>query len=596
MCYRFKEKFPETWVFWVHGSNAVRFKQGFEEIAHVVKIPGRQDPKANFLQMVYRWLRDTPGRWLMVLDNVDDHSTFFNVPLENSPPESDMSENDKRQKPLSSYIPKTHNGAVLITTRDRGVGFRFTGGDQDIIKIGPMEEEFALALVQKKLGDHLDQHQPSLKLVQELDCMPLAITQAAAYISWKTPAISMADYLKTFQRKDKSKTKLLAFDGMDIRRDEEASNSIITTWQISFEHIQEKRPTAAQLLSLMSFFDRQGIPKSMLSSPMLCVDEHGNEISYVNDDDECERVLVGTRTATTENKSDGSTSTDSKKKILSSFSDDIAILHGFSLISIDIGGDAFGMHGLVQLAIRTWLTNKAQSEIWKQEFIARMKKERIGHRSMSNYQTLLPHVNAMAAQRPKNKQFLKMWMAILLGISARSYLTLTEIMCRLGEHEKAERCLTNFLEAWETPPVNEEVALLIVESLADLFRKHGKEKHEQAESMRRQGEDGLEGVVRQASDKFQRAEVLYRRAIDDGVKMQGMRDVSKTWGNFTDLARAKLGEVFFLQQKFDEMEEVNRDMFQSLDSHRTIDTSTYKKIGDILFMQGKFDVVSKIYS
>lgn len=44
------------------------------------------------------------------------------------------------------------------------------------------------------------------------------------------------------------------------------------TWQISFEYIQQKRPSAADLLLLMSFFDRQGIPRSVLQTPP----EHDN--------------------------------------------------------------------------------------------------------------------------------------------------------------------------------------------------------------------------------------------------------------------------------------------------------------------------------
>ena len=38
----------------------------------------------------------------------------------------------------------------------------------------------------------------------------------------------------------------------------------MATWQISFEHIRQERPSAAQLLSLMSLFDRQGIPYHLL--------------------------------------------------------------------------------------------------------------------------------------------------------------------------------------------------------------------------------------------------------------------------------------------------------------------------------------------
>ena len=44
----------------------------------------------------------------------------------------------------------------------------------------------------------------------------------------------------------------------------EAQNSIIITWQISFEHIRRSRPSATDLLSLMSLFDRQSIPEVLI--------------------------------------------------------------------------------------------------------------------------------------------------------------------------------------------------------------------------------------------------------------------------------------------------------------------------------------------
>src|SRR6266480_2310616 len=56
------------------------------------------------------------------------------------------------------------------------------------------------------------------------------------------------------------------YEGVQLRRDWEAKNSIIITWQISFSYIQQTRPSAADLLSLMSLFDRQGIPEALLQN------------------------------------------------------------------------------------------------------------------------------------------------------------------------------------------------------------------------------------------------------------------------------------------------------------------------------------------
>ena len=70
--HRTRERSPDTWVFWVHASNAARFEQGYRDIADVVKIAGREDPKAHIFKLVHDWLRGCEGKWLMILDNVDD--------------------------------------------------------------------------------------------------------------------------------------------------------------------------------------------------------------------------------------------------------------------------------------------------------------------------------------------------------------------------------------------------------------------------------------------------------------------------------------------------------------------------------------------
>ena len=123
----------------------------------------------------------------------------------------------------------------------------------DIIAIEPMDEAHALALFEKKLGKQ-GESQDVAELAAALEFMPLAIVQAAAYISQRAPRCSVRQYLEEFQKSDRKKTSLLNYEGGQLRRDREAKNSIIITWQISFDYIRQTRLSAADLLSLMSFF------------------------------------------------------------------------------------------------------------------------------------------------------------------------------------------------------------------------------------------------------------------------------------------------------------------------------------------------------
>ena len=73
------EQSPDTWVFWVHASNAARFKQDYRDIAAVVNIAVREDPKVNIFKMVHDWLCKCKGKWLIILDNVDDADFLVNA-------------------------------------------------------------------------------------------------------------------------------------------------------------------------------------------------------------------------------------------------------------------------------------------------------------------------------------------------------------------------------------------------------------------------------------------------------------------------------------------------------------------------------------
>jgi hypothetical protein len=333
--YRVRCQSPETWVFWIQASNAARFEQSFREIADHVKIPSRKDPKANIFKIVYDWLRDEKnGKWLLILDNADDtrwlleaHVTTGAVPVSGF-----------QERPLWEYLPQIQHGSALVMTRSRAAAVQLVE-ERDIIAVEPMDEVHAIALLQRKLGTQSD-GEDTIELVAMLDFMPLAIVQAAAYIGQRASRCSIRQYIKKFQKTDRSKTSLLTHKSNPFQRDQDARNSIIITWQISFDYILQERPSAADLLSLISSFDRQGIPKGLLRNGGESRSRHenlkssgGNNKGHENEERESEP-----------------TESESNDK----FEDDILMLRNYSLIFANTD-KTFGMHRLVQLATRTWL-------------------------------------------------------------------------------------------------------------------------------------------------------------------------------------------------------------------------------------------------
>ncbi|OBT52166.1 hypothetical protein VE04_08056, partial [Pseudogymnoascus sp. 24MN13] len=317
--YRLRVRDPQVWVFWVYASTAVRFEQAYRSIATELELPGADDPKTDVLDLVSRWLSNVDnGRWLLILDNADDIDMFRQMQGEGSQKWNDTA------FPLSSYIPQPITGSVLLTTRDRRAASWLSTGYTSIIPVNLMEPEEADQLLRINIPEGLSTSSDRVELVKELDYLPLAITQAAAYIGAKAIRMSVSKYLILYRQNEQSQSRLLGTEYGDLRRAPGVHNSVIRTWQITFDQIKQNNPQAAVLLSLMAMFDRQGIPEFLLC------------IKYPNPLD---------------------------------LEEALGPLDEFSLITIENGGKTFEMHRLVQLVTRNWLERFGDGERWQREAI-----------------------------------------------------------------------------------------------------------------------------------------------------------------------------------------------------------------------------------
>ena len=318
---------------------------------------------------MHDWLRDDrKGKWILILDNIDD-AGFLIEAYSNGQDRQINGLDSGNSRPLISYLPQCQNGSILITTRSRNAALKLVE-QRDIIAIEPMTKTDALVLFEKKLGGH-DDGDGIAELSAALEFMPLAIVQAAAYISQRAPRYSVRQYLQDFQKSDRKRTSLLNYEGEQLRRDREAKNSIIVTWQISFDHIRSIRPSAADLLSLMSFFDRQGIPEALLQNRSEQRNEQKNwrqGQKESNDDNSVNKDAS--------HSDDDDDNVDiSQSSVCDGLEDDILALRNYSFISVNSDGTTFEMHGLVQLATRKWLESHGQQEKWKQQFIRNLSAE-----------------------------------------------------------------------------------------------------------------------------------------------------------------------------------------------------------------------------
>ncbi|GAB1319497.1 hypothetical protein MFIFM68171_09707 [Madurella fahalii] len=374
--HRIAEQQPDKWVFWIHAGTQARVDEGFRTIADAVKLPGRNQPKADIPQLVYYWLsNERNGRWIMILDSADDGDVFYNANSSHG-----LTPGDARDKrPFATYLPQSRNGSIIVTTRNRDLAFRLTGHRQNMIDVGPMAQADALTLLEKKLG------------------------------SLGSPA------------------------SLDVAAD-----------LISFDHIRTKRRTAADLLSLMSFFDRQGIPGWILKPSGVAKDtmrEKGPDEAGGGESDDS-----GSTT-------DDDTNNDADDVIDGGFEDDVAILRDYCLILVDETGDEFEMHGLVQLSTRRWLEALGQQEAFKQQCIKRMAASfpTGKYENWATCRSLFAHVQVALGYRPskarkvREKRLGKEDVATLASIAM-----FANILWSQGWWEEAEKLFVQVMETRKT--------------------------------------------------------------------------------------------------------------------------------------------------
>ncbi|KAF4946353.1 hypothetical protein FSARC_14214 [Fusarium sarcochroum] len=436
--HRFRQASEDAYVFWVYGGSKCRFEQAYKKIADKLNLPQRKDPKCNVLQLVHDWLCDEKnGPWLMILDNADSADVFF-------PNEGTANKSNSKDKPLSSYLPRIGRGAIVITSRSKNVATRLAGSP-NLHQMSGMTKLQAFKLLQTGLGQECNRRDESIiALLKALDNLPLAISQAAAYIRRNTPRMTVPKYLSILQNNDTRVVDILNKEMPDLRRDDSASYSVITTWEITFDQIRREKRSAADLLSFMCFLDTQGIPEYLLTA-------------YSN---------------------------KHRKDNKSSLEDDIEVLRDYSLISTSTQGDMFKMHPLVQTCTRAWIKSGPDKpgrdeEEWAHIVLSIVLKEYPDPRKPQNWvdcQRMDPHVNAVIKTEPKRRAYFLQRHRMLyeLGIYRRY----------AGDYKAGEEIFRRSLEANEKVLGWDHGGTLI--TAAELgIALHNQEKFSEAEALHR---------------------------------------------------------------------------------------------------------------
>ncbi|KAH8659344.1 hypothetical protein BGZ60DRAFT_456926 [Tricladium varicosporioides] len=546
--YQIRQQSPSTYVFWVHGGTRALFEEAYRSIADRLQLPGRHDPKNDILRLVYEWLFDeTNGQWLMILDNADDIDVFY-------PRRHDqITTVPSTQRLLASLLPQSSNGRILVTSRSRDVAERLTGSSRTVKPMQPMDEAQARQLLKKKLRDKYAE-EVATHLVHALEYIPLAITQAAAYILRRAPRMSSSLYLEEFRRSEKKRTSLLNRPICDLRRYADAANSVVTTWQITFEQIRKERPSATDLLSFMSIFNPQGIPEWVLRN-------EGSE----DDSDELD--------------------------------DDLETLRDYSLVAVTTQKDAYEMHALVQLCTRAWLSSVNEIERWRHGFLHIMSKEYPSgnYENWPKCQQLEPHIAQVIETEPVAAEAIKDWARLLTNAGWYGW--------QIGRYDTAIAMLRKAVDVQERVLSSEHSDMLLSIALVALVLRH-QGRYEEAEQMHRRALDGYEKAmgkdhpytlpsvgnlasVLRHQGRYEEAEQMHRRALDGYEKAMG-KDHPDTLTGVANLA-----SVLQDQGRYEEAEQMHR---RALDGYEKVlgkdhpyTLTSVSHLASVLRHQGRYE-------
>ncbi|KAJ6257641.1 kinesin light chain [Drechslerella dactyloides] len=307
-----KENCPELSVFWVQALSMEDFEQGCTEIAIALGILQAQESKEDVKKLVrQRLCAKTAGKWSLIVDNADDRDLLCEL---------------EQTEGLLAFLPESDDGLTIFTTRHgRGGGY------------GLVREVSSSKVPPSGLRNYL---------FAELEYLPLAITQAAAYLN--TNKSSITEYLRLLRSTEQDAAVIMSTDFGDKTRYRNSSNAVAKTWTITFNKILEQDKTAADLLAFISCIEWKQIPYS---------------------------ILPTTRSETA----------------LTDVASAVGTLCSYSFL--ERRGDKLDMHRLVHLATRIWIHQKALEVETREAAIQHLRKvfPSDDHTNRKIWRDYLPH-------------------------------------------------------------------------------------------------------------------------------------------------------------------------------------------------------------
>ncbi|CAG7562668.1 unnamed protein product [Fusarium equiseti] len=247
--YRRCDADKECSIFWVHADSEATFLADYKTIGKKLGVDQRLDG-TDLLDAVRNKIEEQ-SKWLMILDNADELKLFGVGQQQEGTENQDFRE----------YVPS--QGTVLWTSRDAHIGGTLVGASRSIQVQSMAMDEATILLATTRgdlpiaVGDGVD------RLLEELQCLPLAVSQAGTYM--RRMSMTAEEYLSLLKQ-GKSRWEVLKVSDTDRHRRPEVSNSVLETWRISTERIRAESEMSYRILHVIAYVDSQDIPHELIAA------------------------------------------------------------------------------------------------------------------------------------------------------------------------------------------------------------------------------------------------------------------------------------------------------------------------------------------
>ena len=298
-------------LFWINGESDENINKSVAEILSLSNISTStndsiDDTLNKFLTLLSK--KDLP--WLLVMDNVDELQD----------PMCPASVKKMCKGPWQRTAKSLKNGHILLTTRQNAKDAKafLKYSTDDFLELSCFSVEDGALFLMKRTGLQGESLDPdAICLTKELGALPLALEQAAAYITTSPIPLSFTEYLEKYQAVKMRLLKQQPATALSIEAQHRLS--VHTTWELNFEFVKEQSPAAAMLMRISAFLDSDNVPIDIVNPGLPELDQE--ELR------ECARSKIDIASI-------------------------LKILSSYSLYSVDPQNKVFFVHKLVQEVVR----------------------------------------------------------------------------------------------------------------------------------------------------------------------------------------------------------------------------------------------------